>query len=412
MQGHRLRNPRNVANMWSATGLDTAVACEARYFWEVVIPEPGPEPPLGVWGTSNHYMFQQFLKPHQSTGRYPYEELEKFLGALSGLWWGAVGNLHQLPDGQIVASNQRNPFNSLEKFEGKTNLRRKHPNQPVQVAWEYLAQPGVLFDQSKKILTKFHERHIRRRGDGTINLLEVRFNGLDWHGLKLNGAIDRIAVQPQGAWIIDYKDRWLDYPVLASGTQLTFYQLAYHFLRARGKIPGQPPLRGMYIYNYRRNAFQAAPFRPPHEIGLLYLSLRQQQAYWDGVLFGRRPPVDLASTLSVTQQRDIETGDVTPRLPRGGHCRYCRAFKQCREWELGQRPTARQAFTERHRLEKVKLMPSQLIIPVTQEPMVVARAAEYEQLARLVLPTPISLEELVAPTVSPPRTRVRKRRVS
>lgn len=408
MQGHHPRNPRNVANMWSATGLDTAVACEARYFWEVIIPEPAPEPPLGVWGTSHHYLFQRFLTPHRTTHRYPYEELDSFLRVWKRLWWGAVGNLRQLADGQIVASDQRNPFNSLEKFDSKTNQRRKSPNRPVEVAWEYATQPGVLIKQGNEILTKFHERHIRRRGDGTINLLEVRFNGLDWHGLKLNGAIDRIAVQPHGAWIVDYKDRWLDYPVLASGTQLTFYQLAYHFLRARGKIPGQPPLRGMFIYNYRRNAFQAAPLRAPHEIGLLYLKLRQQQAYWDGALFGRHPPADLDSTLSVTQQRDIETGDVTPRLPRGSHCRYCRAFKQCREWELGQRPPARQAFAERHRLEKVKLMPSQLTIPVTQEPMVVARAAEYEQLARLVLPIPISLEELVAPIVPPPRTRTRK----
>ncbi|MBI4426094.1 MAG: PD-(D/E)XK nuclease family protein [Candidatus Kerfeldbacteria bacterium] len=398
--------------MWSATGFDTAVACDARYFWEVIIPEPGPEPPLGVWGISHHYMFQRFLTSHRSTGRYPFEQLKDFLGAWRGLWWGAVGDMRTMPDGRILASNPRNPFNSLEKFDSWINRQRKPPNQPVEVAWEYLAQPGVLFEQGNEILTKFHERHVRRRGDGTINLLEVRFNGLDWHGLKLNGVIDRIAIQPSGAWIVDYKDRWLDYPVLASGTQLTFYQLAYHYLRARGKIPGQPPLRGMFIYNYRRNAFQAAPLRTPREIGHLYLKLRQKQAYFDGVLFGRRPPTDLASTLPSEKLRDIETGDITPLFPRGNHCRYCRAFRQCREWELGQRPTARQAFAERHRLEKVKLVPSQLVIPVTQEPQVVARAAEYEQLVRLVLPVQISLEELIAPRVSLPRIRVRKRRVS
>lgn len=391
MQAHQPRTPRTVTTKWSATGAATAHSCPARYFWESIVPEPHAENPLAAWGISMHYLFQRFMTPHPRTGRYPYDKLETFLKVWKGLWWGAVAG--------------RNPFNSLVNFDSKSNRRRKRPLQPVEVFWQHPGQPGSLFKQGTEFLTDFYRRHVRRRSDGTHRLLEQRFNINRWFGLNVIGIIDRVDVQPQGAWIIDYKNGRLDETEIVSGPQLTTYQLAFAHLRARGKIPGNAQLRGMFIYNYRRGEFQPAPLRSPEEIGLWYLQLRQLNLYWEGVLYNRRYPGRLHDSLSSAHIRDIELGDARPRLPRGPHCKYCRVFRQCREWELGKRPPARQAFADYHQLRRQARMPNQTRLPILQEPTVVEIGHAFERLSAEVLP-----EQLAADAILQQAAAVQRRR--
>lgn len=399
MQGHQPRSPKNVASTWSASGATTALLCPARYFWETIIPEPHPENPWAAWGTALHYMFQLFFIPNRSTGRYPYQELDSFLGTWKGLWWGAVG--------------QRNPYNSLEKYDSKRNRNRKRPNQPVEVAWSSDRQSSYMFHSGREVLAKFHRRYVLRRMDGVTRLVETRFSGLKWKGVRLNGVIDRLDIHPTGGLILDYKNSFHTRPDLEGGIQLTMYQVAYEFLRLSGKISGQVPLKGMFIFNYRRCEPQPAPLRSPEQIEQLYQSLLHLKFYWEAVLFGKQYPAELVGHLSPLSLQDMATGEASPIIPRGKHCDYCRAYRQCREWENKERPRARQAFAEYHQLRREATMPNQItLLPILQPPQGTNRGTEYVQMTKLVLPNQPDLDNLVVPPIDRPKARPRKRKAS
>ncbi len=364
---------------------------------ESIIPEPTPSNPLAVWGQALHYVFQLFYTPHPSTGNYPYAKLEALLAIWGRVWLGAV--------------NKEHPYNSLREFRSPYNQALKNPMQPEEVAWEYEGQHWTLYQEGIKVLTAFHAQNEERRRNGTIRLLEQSFTIRRWHGLELHGVIDRIDIraEKEKAQLVDYKNGRLVVPELESGIQLTIYQLAFFHLRANGQIPGQPSLVAMFAYNYRRQEYQRARLRGPDDVGQLFWTLLQLRVYWDGVLFGREYPPEFTRDMTNLKLRDMKSGDASPLLPRGDHCRYCRVFQQCREWELGKRPRAREAYAEHYQLRQAKRMELQRVIPIASHPLVVNEADRYRRLAELVRPVPMTMEELMAPILAPAKARSRQK---
>lgn len=328
------RRPEDAWGRWSYSKLSAAAACPLRCFLEFILEESVAQNPISVFGQAMHYMFKLFFTPHKKTGRYPYGELSAFKGVWKGFWWSAV--------------------NSRHGFGG-----RREP--PQNIAWEYKNEPGVLFAKGLKIIENFYDHFEVVRRDGIIRLPERRFIFF-WHGLKISGLLDLLSIYRDGAIITDYKIGRYKEHLIETGPQITIYQLAYE-MYFRERITDRPPLKAIQIFDYLSGNIQNAPIRAPHEFGILLDYLVEASEYYRAILTGQPLRQEIVPQLHHFNPEDMANSDISPRLPRGEHCTYCRHFTQCREWELGQRPPARIAFQEKHNLEIVSSFPSRLTLP-------------------------------------------------
>ena len=326
---------------WSATKLSAAMACPLRAFHSHVLRIPKPQNPLAALGQALHYMFQRFFTPHKSTGNYPYKTVGKFLGTWKGFWWRAVAGHHG--------------FSSTS-------------SDPVEVKWDDSDQPGKFFGAGWNILTEFFEQFHQVRLDGTPRSSELRFT-FEWCGLQLTGVIDRLDITPQGAIILDYKGTLYPKYELISGLQLTIYQLAYeHYFRR--KIGNNQPITELQIYSYWKGKTQGAPLRNDTDFGMLLYILLEASEYFRAILTGREVHREIINQFRFFSEQDILTGDITPRLPRGSHCRFCQFFSECRQWELQAHPTPQELFAQHRQAKLTRLMPEQTPIPFGEHPII------------------------------------------
>lgn len=353
MTARRRVKPAEAAwKRWSASKLTAATACPLRAFYEVILEEPTPNIPIACFGQALHYLFKLFLTPHRSTKRFPYSDVHTYEHVWKHFWWSAVRGAHG--------------FGS-----------RGEP--PTQVAWAAADQPDHLFAQGMKILQQFHTNFSPLRTDGRPRWAEKRFL-FTWHGFTLSGLLDLLELDPDGAIITDHKNGRYAPHLLETGLQMTMYQLAYEACFRR-RMPGRPPLKAIRIHDYRSGIIQDAPLRPEREFGLLLAYLTHQAAYFEGVLTGRRPHPAVLPVMRALDWQDIERGDITPNLPRGDHCTYCRHFQPCRERELAlERPSSRAVFQAKHQLRLLELAPTLTFLPFTPLPVVTDGTLSYHRL--------------------------------
>lgn len=325
MPQRRLPRPADAWERSSASKLSSP--CKFRTFHEHILKITGPTNPLAARGQAVHYFFMLFLRPHPSTGRYPFEDVEAYVKQFGRFWFGAVDGVHG--------------------FDGW-----KRPPTPVQ--WDRPEQPGALYGESIKILRRFHGTYVEKRHDGTTRLAEQRFVFVEG-GITWSGIVDLIEATPDGAVIIDHKDRCLSEEEVKTGTQFTFYQYAYYRFfapRLAAKFGLPPPLTGLAVHNYRDGTLQPIPLRDDRAIGRLQYYLVRDHAYFKGVLTSLDPHLEYAPQLRSIELEDIETGDISPLLPRGQHCRYCRCVLPCIDWEeqseTERRETASDLFLRHH----------------------------------------------------------------
>ncbi|MBT6690904.1 PD-(D/E)XK nuclease family protein [Candidatus Parcubacteria bacterium] len=334
----RYKRPADAWEKWSASKLDAACGCPLRCFLEYIMRIRKDRFPVTVFGSAMHYMFQRFFTPHKSSGNYPYQTVEKFLGAWKGFWWTAVQGKHG--------------FSSMG-------------SDPEDVPWRDTDQQGQLFGAGWNILKRFFEEHHAMRIDGNQRFIEKRFT-FEWQGLKLTGVLDRLDLLPDGAVILDYKGHSFRPHDVETGLQMTIYQLAYeqHFRRqfADGK-----PLKDIQIYNYRNGVTQPLPIRQNYEIGLLLYYLTEGYEYYRAILTGHPVRREIIKRFWFFPEDDINTGNITPHLPRGSHCTWCENFKLCRAWELGDHETPQAMFASKFQQEDAQRGPEVITMPFTQE---------------------------------------------
>lgn len=332
---------------WYATKYSV---CRLNIFFEHVLKLPGPSNPYRALGKALHYQFKRFFTPHVTTRRYPYRELEAFLGVWKHFWWSAVAGKHG--------------FGSLRE-------------PPETIDWNNDRDlPGAMFGWGHEMIKQFHQTFVDERerpGVGYWNERRFRF---PWHGFTLSGVVDRLDLEPEGAVVIDYKLKDLPRPILNTGIQLTIYQLAYEKV-FRPKLAGHPPLKALRIYNYNRGCWQTAQLRKPEEFGKLFLALTALGTYFQSILTGLPPHRSTLAHLESRELDDIAKGDVSPLLPRGEHCTYCRHLEACQLWEQGKRPLAREAFREKFAGQIDALHPTQIRIPYDAITLVVEEAAAF-----------------------------------
>lgn len=318
-----LEQPTDAWTRFSASKLSTFTSCPLRGALDYLIPEPAPLNPYAAHGIALHGSFERFFRAHPSTKRFPYDTPKKFIGAWFSVWNGAVNGEHG--------------------FKGKAKNPERNPVQDV--AWNYPEQSARMLQQGIPIVAKFHQSYHQHRHDGQYRRVEAGF-GFDWEGLRVTGIIDRMEHHQDGARLVDYKSKDFHQHELVSGIQMTIYQLAYeqHFFSQR---QWRRPLRSIEIYNYKSGTTQQVELRPTHEFGLLTRYLQETSNYVYGVLHKKLPKTHVHTVFRHYDPRDIERGDMTPRLPRSDHCGFCRHFLACRQWELGRRPSIHDLFQQR-----------------------------------------------------------------
>ncbi len=336
----RIQKAEAAWEKWSATKLSAAMACPLRGFYSHILRVPKPQNPLAALGQALHYMFQRFFTPHKTTGNYPYQEVEKFLGVWKGFWWRAIQGHHG--------------FSSMS-------------SDPMEVTWKDTDQQGKMFGSGWNILKNFFERFHEMRMDGTPRFNERRFT-FKWHGMTLTGVIDRLDLTADGAVILDYKGAPHSRHDLETGLQLTIYQLAYQYY-LRTKIGDNQPLSELQIYSYWQDDYQDAPLRADNDFGMLLYYMLEASEYFRAILTGQEVHREIITQFRFFSEDDILTGDITPRLPRGSHCRFCQFFDECRQWELKQHPTPQALFAKHRNIKLDRIMPTQQPIPFAQQPI-------------------------------------------
>lgn len=347
MPSKNLRPFDSAWNRWHASKLSAVAACKYRGFHEFIMGTPAPIVGITAFGQAVHYLFQQFLTRHRSSGLYPFSTPQKLIGAWGHFWWGAAKGEHL--------------FGTRQKGVQAVN-------------WANDDEPGVFYGLGVKVLRQFFDTFDPIRQGFSPLLAEKRFQ-FDWQGYTISGAIDLLYAEPEGMVILDHKNGLYKPYLLESGLQLTIYQLAYEKC-IRPRLPGRPPLKSIRIHDYRGGGFQEAPLRTDLEYGLLLTWLNEFSTYFRSVLTTQAlatPGVEL----STREMMDIRSGDVSPRLPRGEHCTYCNHFTACRAWELGQAPAAHVLYREKYARQRESLRPDQLRIPFPQQSIVRAGAASY-----------------------------------
>jgi len=332
---------------WSPTKLESALRCPLGCFFDQMLKVEAPLNASAALGQAMHHMFEVFYKPHKSTGNYPYQTLDKFLGAWKGFYWMAV--------------------------KGKHGFSSTHED-PREVKWKDSEHQGKMFAYGIKILTMFFNSNAELRLDGTPRFLERRFQ-TKWNGITLSGIIDRIDLRKEGAIILDYKPwNYLDYKI-ESDIQMTTYQLAYEeYLKT--KIGNNLPLHALQIYSYWNDSVENIPIRTSEDFGLLLRYLVEASEYYRSILTSNPVRREIVDEFRFFSEMDIKNGDISPVLPRGLHCSYCQHSNKCRQWELGNHESARKLFSDKHNQDKSNLQPDQIIIPFKDD-IVVDRGKKY-----------------------------------
>lgn len=372
---------------WSASKIN-AFHCPLRGFHETVLAPPVPQTSISVFGASVHYSFERFYRRHPRTRRFPFEERKAFLGQWFLFWWSAV----EASGASLAALQMYEEWiakvNEERQTRGRKPFRRPKPHgfegwssAPELVEWENDEQPAAMFRWGRTILGHFHDDFVATRSDGTQRYVEQRFN-FRWHGYTMTGRVDRIDVGSDGGVITDYKLSLYTLPVLETGVQFTLYQLAWdEYFRRRH--PDWPPLRAIRLYNYHKRRFQTASLRSDIDVGLLLAFVTERSEYLRAVLTGT--PVD-RSRVSIFRwfsPDDIERGDISPLLPRGDHCQYCRHFEPCRAKELGEtQRTSRELFSEKYQALQGRAASAQGLLFPMDVPVIRQGAKGYAAIDR------------------------------
>lgn len=309
----------------NASLLAASVSCPLQAFFQYFLQWPSPHNPLSAHGTAIHEIFRKALKRHPRTGRYPYLTEEKLIGAWSHWWWGAV--------------NPPDPA-SKRKSHGFGGFHESW--QPID--WAHPDQPGHLYARGINHMKKFFAVFEELRQSNRVMIVERAFS-FNEGGVKLSGRIDLLMVGPEGATLVDHKPYSFSEPMRLTGTQPTIYQLAYE-RTFRQQFEDRIPLTGLKIYDYNNGVLQDLPLRDPYEFGMLRKVIQEWSRYYDGVLTGRPLEPGMAEEFHLFNPGDIARGDITPRLPRGDHCKYCNFTTQCRQWERGELPTSRELWRQ------------------------------------------------------------------
>lgn len=344
----------------NASVLTTATRCPLEAFYSFFLELPVPLSPYAAHGIALHEMFRKFLTSDARTKRFPYLTEDKFIGAWSGWWWAAV----RPPEPQ--AKLRSHGYGGFSESW-----------QPV--VWENKDQPGELYGRGIKILKKFFAQYHDARHDGIKRIVERSF-GTWFEGVKLTGRIDLIEFTSDGAIVTDYKPRRFSEPMRQTGIQPTFYQLAYEkFFRSHA--PGRMPLIGLAIYDYGVGVKQDIPLRDGQEMGTLLQIVQEWSFYCRGVLTGVLVPPELEREFRLFNPNDMLRGDITPRLPRGDHCKYCQFVDRCRRWEHGQLPTAREEYWMKLQSRTAVAQAAQLRVPFAELPVVQRGRTAFEALS-------------------------------
>jgi len=347
--------------------------CELKWLCQSVLKIPRFEIPYAILGTVGHNYFRKFFTPHPKTKRFPFEQKEKLIGSFKGAWWSAVSGKFG--------------------FEGW-----KSP--PVKVQWEYPQQPAVLFNQGVKILSLFHENFVDVRQDGTPRIVE-RLYHFKLGELTIYAKLDRIDLEKDGAVITEYKGTQPQF-LIETGTQFTLYQMAYE-LCIRRKIKNHPPLKAIRVYFYGSGKIQEVPLRSAEEMARLTYLLFEASAYLKGVLTGCLPHPKLVPRFIQFNPLNIISGDMPPNLPRRDHCKHCAYYQQCRDWEEGKLPTARQAFQKKFHQEAQAAQVTQQILPLGEIPIVVQMTDSFSTMLSSFCPAeqlPLGIVEQESPLIS------------
>lgn len=328
---------------WSPTKLGTALLCPFMSFHKDILREPAPKSPEAALGEFVHYALKRLFSKIK---KFPYEEQETFRRIIYKMWFGAVRKEHG--------------FGSHRKEDA------------VPVLWQCRGQEVDLYKTAWEILKKCHQEFVVMRQDGVERWPERRFKFI-WNGLTFSGIIDRLDLENDGPVIWDYKPELYDELMVRLGIlQMSAYQLAYeiyfrekvHLFFSRKKIEGSLKLKGVRIYNYRNHEVQEIPLRKPDELGIIPYYLMEASSYFRGVLTGIDPDGRVIPSFKFFNEGDFKTGDISPKLPRGGHCRYCECMSKCQEWQMGRLPTAKQLFEEKHQKDLKAWQPTQERIPL------------------------------------------------
>ncbi len=340
---------------WSATKLESALSCPLRCFFEQMLRIEAPLNAAAALGQAMHHMFEVFYKPHKSTKRYPYQSLDKFLGAWKGFYWQAVSGKHG--------------------FSGT--------HSPAQeVKWRDKNHPGETFGLAYNILKEFYERNHELRMDGKIRFTERRFS-LKWDGITISGIIDRIDILKEGVIVLDYKP-W-SYPEykIDSDIQMTVYQLAYEkYLKA--KIGNNLPLIALQIYGYRNNSIENIPLRNEKSFGLLLRYIIEASEYYRSILLAQEVRREKIKEFRFFPEKDIERKDIFPKLPRGQHCNYCLHVQKCVQWETGNHENAQTLFNDKYNLLRTNLKPEQTTLPFLNDTIIEKGQKDYQKIVKKV----------------------------
>ena len=357
------RSLKSKLHRMSHSFLSTATACPLQGFWDGIVEIPVPENPAAVHGQMMHYLFAQFFTPHRSTKRYPYQEESKLIGAFGNLWWGAVKGDHG--------------FHSRGAA-------------PTTVAWKDSDQPGQFFGRGVNLLKLFFARaHPIRLDDKIEQRLVERRATIDWGGLTVTGIFDRIEVgtfaladgsQVWGARIVDYKPSEYALHQVLGGTQFTIYQWLYE-TAIRTRLRGSPPLVQMQVHNYGRDVIVDVPLRDAGAFDEVQRLMRQVANYYLAILRGASV-TDVYPFFDLT---DLETGTISPKLPRGQHCGYCGHVVDCQRYAqlslAERRALLAQQIVERYgRSANLAQLELGVMIEPTVSPGTSART--YQQLRR------------------------------
>lgn len=353
----RRRRPHDAWNRFSPSKMSSP--CKLRTYRESILRVDAPDNPWAARGKAVHYFFKLFLTRHPSTQRFPFEKFDDFRRVFAKFWFDAVEGRHG--------------------FDGRSR-------PPTKVEWESSQQPGALYGDSVKMLARFHDTYRALRDDEMIRLPERRFT-FTQEGITWTGIIDLIEATPEGAVIIDHKDRYLSPQEVKAGLQFTFYQHGYYRFFAPRLAElwhcRPPPLQRMFVHNYREGAWQPIPLRSDDELGRLQHYLARDHAYFKGVLTDVDPHLEYGPTLRSTELEDIAIGDISPLLPRGQHCQYCRHLVPCLDWERNrQTMTAREQFVAHHGGTLDPRAAPQPRLPLAEQPAARAGRAAYRGLVQ------------------------------
>lgn len=337
---------------WNASQLTTATNCPRQAFYEYFLKLPRVTPPYTALGSALHEMFRKFFS-YTSKKRLRFHCLDEptLLKIWQGWWWSAL-------------FSDRPP----KKGRARPHGFGGYDDPPEIVPWREDDVAGKMFGRGVNVLKRFFTRFDQVRHDGNSRLVERSFS-FWWEGIFFTGRIDRLDLEPDGGVIYDYKSGLFSEPMRQTGVQPTFYQLAHEKFFRRSKT-GHRPLKALRIYDYNGDQFQDLPLRDDHEFGLLLKLVQEGALYFDGVLNDRRVPAELQREFHLFNPNDILRGDITPRLPRADHCKYCPYVEQCRRWERGDLPTARELYRQKRQLVDDTKVTLQERIPFSDLPVV------------------------------------------